>query len=81
MPSTPTIAPGTSPATAPNATIIAESKPIPAMPFTSTSTSIPLRASMTPEKKAIRTFTADWISVGRFFATPSRIAIRNWNPR
>ena len=58
IPKTPTIAPGTRDATAPRASIIADNNPIPTMPFNSTSVSIPLNASVIPEKNAIRTFTA-----------------------
>ena len=57
IPRTPTMAAGTSDATAARAIMIADNKPIPAMPLSKTSTSIPLSASMTPEKKAIRTST------------------------
>ena len=78
IPNTPAIAPGTKEATALNANIIAESRPMPAMPFTSVSTSIPLSASTMPEKNAIRTSMATLISSGRFFAIPSNTLIRNW---
>ena len=58
MPSTPIIALGISAATAPNATIMPDSRPIPAMVFTNTLVSSPARASMMPEKNAAITFTA-----------------------
>ena len=78
MPNTPAIAPGTKEATALNASIMAESNPTPTMPFSRTFTSIPLSASTIPEKKAMRTSIATFMSSGRFFAIPSRTLIKNW---
>src|SRR5574344_1198393 len=79
IPRTPIIAAGVRSATAARAIIIADNRPIPAIPFTRTSTLIPFRASTTPEKNAIMTSTTDFIRPGKFLATPSRTLIKNWS--
>ena len=76
---TPTIAPGANEATAAKATIIADNKPTPMIPFSKVSVSIPDNASAIPAKNAINTSTAAFIKEGRLFAIPSRTAIRNSN--
>jgi len=81
IPRIPTIAPGTSAAVALRASIIADNRPIPAIPFSKAPVSIPLNASTTPVKNAIRTSIPALISDGRLLAISSKIPIRNLKAR